>query len=256
MHPILFKIVSYPVYSYGFFIAMGVMSGFLYTYWQGKRQFGMTFDQTYALFFLLVLVGGIGGKAFVLFEDPLYFLQNPQKLLSGTGFVFYGTLLLTIPTMLWYFKKIKIPIPGMLDIMAVVGCIMHIFGRTGCFLAGCCHGKPTDSIFGVTFTDRLCQAEPLNTPLHPTQLYEVAWIAGIMAFLIFLKSRKTFDGQIFLIYLMAYGAGRGVIEFFRGDDQRGFLFGNIISTSQFISILIIAIAAYFYFRMNKKRAMP
>jgi len=252
MYPILFKFGALPVYSYGLFIAVGVMLGFSYTYWQGKKQFGMTFEQTYTLFVLLVLAGGIGGKAFVIFEEPLSFLHSPQKLISGTGFVFYGTLLLTIPTMLWYFRKIKIPIPGILDIMAVVACIMHGFGRIGCFLAGCCHGKPTNHIWGVTFTDPICQAEPLHTPLHPTQLYEVAWIISVMALLTFLKSRKKFDGQLFLIYLIAYAAGRGVIELFRGDIQRGFLFWDILSHSQFISILVIGTAAYFYFRMNHK----
>lgn len=255
MHPILFKIGYLPVYSYGFFIATGVMLGFSYMHWQGKKQFGLTFEQGYILFVLLVLAGGIGGKVFVIFEDPSFYLRNPQKLISGSGFVFYGTFLFTIPTMLWYFRKIKIPTLGMLDIMAVVACIMHGFGRIGCFMAGCCHGKPTDSILGVTFTDPICQAEPLNAPLHPTQLYEAALIFSLLAALIFYKDKKKFDGQLFLIYPIVYAAGRGVIEIFRGDIQRGFLFGNILSTSQFISLGVMVVSVYFYVRLNKKRKL-
>jgi len=154
--------------------------------------------------------------------------------------------------MLWYFRKIRIPILGMVDIMAVVACIMHGFGRIGCFMAGCCHGKPTESILGITFTNQISQAEPLHIPLHPTQLYEAMLIFGLLSALIFLKSKKKFDGQLFLIYLIVYAAGRGVIEIFRGDIQRGFLVGNILSTSQFISIAVIAISVYLYFRLNKK----
>jgi len=252
MHPILFEIGSFPLYSYGFFIGLGILLGFSYMYWQGKKQFGLTFDQGYTLFVTLILAGGIGGKVFVIFQDPSFYFSNPKKLISGSGFVFYGTLLLTIPTMLWYFRKIRITILGMLDIMAVVACIMHGFGRIGCFMAGCCHGKPTESILGITFTNPISQAEPLHIPLHPTQLYEAMLIFGLLSALIFLKSKKKFDSQLFLIYLIVYAAGRGVIEIFRGDIQRGFLVGNILSTSQFISIAVIAISVYLYFRLNKK----
>jgi len=67
-----------------------------------------------------------------------------------------------------------------------------------------------------------------------------------------LKSKKKFDGQIFLIYLIAYAVGRGVLELFRGDIQRGFLIDNILSNSQFISLLVISITIYFYIRLNRK----
>ena len=124
--------------------------------------------------------------------------------------MFYGSLLLAIPIMLWYFKKIKVPVLGMLDVMAIVTCIVHGFGRIGCFMAGCCYGIPTDSFLGVIFTDAKCQAEPLNTSLHPTQLYEATLIFSIMAALWLFKSRKKFDGQLFLLYLMTYAFGRGM----------------------------------------------
>ena len=252
MYPILFKLGSITIYTYGFCIALGALLGFSYMYWQGKKQFGLTFDQANSLFILLVLAGVIGGKLFMIFEDPALYLSNPKKLISGSGFVFYGSLLLTIPTMLWYFKKIKIPVLGMLDIMAIVTCIVHGSGRIGCFMAGCCYGIPTDSFLGVIFTDPVCQAEPLNTSLHPTQLYEAAFIFSLLIGLSILKSKKKFDGQIFLIYLIAYAAGRGVLELLRGDIERGFLIDNILSNSQLISLLVISIALYFYLRLNRK----
>ena len=119
----------------------------------------------------------------------------------------------------------------MLDVMAVVTCIVHGFGRIGCFMAGCCYGKPTESIFGVTFTNPACQAEPLFTALHPTQLYEASLIFVLMTGLIILKSNKKFDGQLFLLYLIIYAFGRGVLELFRGDIQRGFIIGDVVSNS-------------------------
>jgi phosphatidylglycerol:prolipoprotein diacylglycerol transferase len=252
MHPILFESGSITIYTYGFCIAIGALLGFLFMYWQGKKQFNLTFDQSNNLFIMLVLAGVIGGKLFLIFENPSLYLSSPKKLISGSGFVFYGSLLLTIPVMLWYFRKIKVPVLGMLDIMAIVTCIVHGFGRIGCFMAGCCYGLPTDSFLGVIFTDEKCQAEPLNTSLHPTQLYEAIMIFTIMALLYFFKSRKKFDGQLFLLYLMLYAFGRGMLELFRGDIERGFIIENILSNSQFISLLVISAAIFFYVKLHRK----
>ncbi len=256
MYPILFESSPITIYSYGFCIALGAGLGFLYMYRQGNKQYGLSFDQSNNLFILLVLAGITGGKLFLIFEEPSLYLHNPKKLISGSGFVFYGSLLLTIPVMLWYFKKIKLPVLGMLDIMAIVTCIVHGFGRIGCFLAGCCYGLPTNRFWGVIFTNTRCQAEPLNTSLHPTQLYEATLIFSIMVMLWLFKSSKKFDGQLFLLYLMTYAAGRGVLELFRGDIQRGFIIDNILSNSQLISLLVIFVASFFYLRLRRKSNLP
>jgi len=137
--------------------------------------------------------------------------------------------------------------------MAAVTCIVHGFGRIGCFMAGCCYGLPTDSFLSVVFTNPVCQAEPLHTPLYPTQLFEATFIFSLLILLFVLKKKKQFDGQLFLIYLMAYAVGRGILEMFRGDIERGFLIENILSNSQFISLLIISVALYFYLRLNRTK---
>ncbi|MBY0432894.1 MAG: prolipoprotein diacylglyceryl transferase [Cyclobacteriaceae bacterium] len=251
MHPVLFQIGDFTIYSYGFCIALGAVLGFTYMAWQGKKQFGLTLDQSNSLFLLLVTGGVVGGKLFTIFENPLHYLRHPAALVSGSGFVFYGSLLTCVPIMLWFFKRHRVPVWAMLDVMAVVTCIVHGFGRIGCFMAGCCYGLPTDGWWGVMFTDPACQAEPLNTPLHPTQLLEAAWIFAIMTSLLILKQRKAFDGQLFLLYLILYAAGRGVLELLRGDLERGFIIENYLSISQFISLLVIGVALYFYLTKRK-----
>jgi phosphatidylglycerol:prolipoprotein diacylglycerol transferase len=154
--------------------------------------------------------------------------------------------------MLWFFRKHKIPTLGMLDIMAAVTCIVHGFGRMGCFLAGCCYGKPTQSWFSVIFTDPACQAEPLNSPLIPTQLLEAGYLFSLLGVLLFLRKRKQFDGQLFLLYLIAYAIGRGILELYRGDIDRGFVLGNLISNSQLVSLVLISLAIFFYVRLKRK----
>lgn len=219
---------------------------------QGKKRFGVTYDQSNSLFIYIVVAAYVGGKVFFFFENPIYYLQHIGQLFSGNGFVFFGSLLFAIPTMLWFFKRNKIPTLPMLDVMAIVTCIVHGFGRIGCFMSGCCHGKPTDSFFSVIFTNPVCQAEPLNTPLHPTQLYESAFIFSLMGILLLIKGRKKFDGQLFLIYLIVYSIGRSLLEILRGDEERGFLIEGILSHSQFISLGVISIAIYFYVKLRRK----
>ncbi|MCX8491694.1 MAG: prolipoprotein diacylglyceryl transferase [Cyclobacteriaceae bacterium] len=255
MHPILFEAGSVTVYTYGFFIALGAVLGGLYMWRQGGKQFGLTFDQANTLFVLLIIAGVVGGKLFILFEQPSYYLKNLGMLLSGSGFVFYGSLLTAIPVMLWYFKKNKIPTLAMLDVMAVVTCVVHGFGRIGCFNAGCCYGVPTDSMFGVVFSNLACQARPLHIALHPTQLYEATLILGILTFLLIYKSRKKFDGQLFILYLIIYASGRSVLEMFRGDLERGFVIQDWLSNSQFISILVIGSSIYFYVKLNRRATL-
>lgn len=256
MYPILFEIGGITIYSYGMLIALGAIAGVWYLAVRGKKEVGLTFDQTNSLFLLIFIAAFVGGKAFLFIEEPSFYLAKPGKLLTGKGFVFYGSFLFAVPTMLWFFKKHKLHTYKMLDIMAITTCLVHMFGRVGCFLAGCCYGIETHSMFGVIFTDPSCSAEPLNTPLHPTQLYEAGYIFLVMIFLLYLRGRKTFNGQLFLSYLILYAVGRFVIEYFRGDLARGFVIEDILSHSQFIALVIAGVVVVYYFHLRKRQAIP
>jgi phosphatidylglycerol:prolipoprotein diacylglycerol transferase len=115
----------------------------------------------------------------------------------------------------------------------------------GCFLAGCCYGRPTHSALGVVFPDpetpagHLCR---IGGPIHPVQLYEAAGLLGIAALLVALAPRlaRRPAGTLFLVYLVAYALLRLVTEHFRGDVvERGVLaFG--LSTSQTIALAMVA----------------
>src|ERR1044071_9389195 len=99
MHPILFEAGPFTIYTYGFLIAVGCITSFTYM-WRASK---MNFDQANTLFILLIAAGIIGGKLFLLFEDPSGYFHQPGRLFSSSGFVFYGSLLLCTPTMLLFF---------------------------------------------------------------------------------------------------------------------------------------------------------
>ena len=265
MHPIFFEIRTpgflqsllpdtITVYSYGFFIACGAIAGYLYTAYQSKKQFGISTETIRTLIVLIIIASVIGGKLFIIFENPKLYLSEPSRLIEGfnSGFVFYGSLLFAIPTMLVFFRIHHLPVLPMLDIMAGTTCIVHGFGRIGCFMAGCCYGKPHEGLFSVTFTHASCVAEPLHTPLHPIQLYSSLAIFSILAVIIFMSTRKQFDGQLFMLYLMLYAIARSILEMFRGDLDRGFIIEDILSNSQFISIAVFTAGLVIYLKLLKK----
>ena len=122
----------------------------------------------------------------------------------------------------------------MTQILGVAPCcitVTHAFGRIGCFFAGCCYGKETDSFLGVQFPD-------LPAPVHATQLYEAAFLFVLFAVLSFLLLKKGFKHNM-SVYLICYGIFRFCNEFLRGDYRGNFL--GIISPSQFWSLCMIAL---------------
>ncbi len=81
--------------------------------------------------------------------------------------------------------------------------------------------------------------------LHPVQIYSSLALMGNLVFYRWLLRHKRFHGQVGLTWLFVYPATRFVLEFFRGDIVRGHMFGGLISTSQFVSLLFILVAGTF-----------
>ncbi len=252
MHPELFSIGDFTIRTYGFMIMMGALLGFIYGVRVFKKDLSVPLDKVQNLTLLLIVAAVVGGKIFFYLEDPGFYFQSFENLKKdlSTGFVFYGSLIFAIPTMMLYFRHAGIPLWAGMDRMAIVACIIHGMGRMGCFFAGCCYGIPTDSALGVTFTHELSKA-PIDTPLHPTQLYSGTLIFLILVVLLKLKKHVQFDGQLWFLYIILYATGRGIIEIFRGDEARGYIIDGVLSHSQFISIFIIGIAVWAYFRVKK-----
>ncbi|MEM6641454.1 MAG: prolipoprotein diacylglyceryl transferase [Bacteroidota bacterium] len=254
MHPELFEIGSFKIHTYGFMIMLGALSGFLYMSYSVKKDMGIKKDKIQNLAILIIIAAFVGGKLLFYLENPAYYFSSWDNLKRNfrTGFVFYGSLLFAIPVVIWYFKKEKWPLWPMLDRIAITACIIHGMGRLGCFFAGCCHGIPTDVPWAITFSDPVSQAEPLHTPLHPTQLYSSFMVFTILLVLLMLKRHQRFDGQLFFSYIILYAVGRGIIEVYRGDEERGYIVDGILSHSQFISAIVILVALAVYFRFRKK----
>jgi len=259
MHPILFRFKSpeflsgiFPeyitLYSYGFFILLGIIVAYL-SVWARRKEFKLNHDLLSDLFLWAFIGIFVGGKLFYYFEDIGKYLHEPAQMFKnmGSGFVFYGSFLVGLPVLVWRFKKMKLPVMPMLDVIAIAGALVHGFGKLGCLMSGCCHGKVCEAPWGIVFSDAASSANPLNTPLYPTQIYDAVMIFSIAGILLYLYSRKKFHGELLLLYAIIYGVGRSITEIFRGDEARGYIIDGVLTHSQFIAILIL-IGSYFLWK--------
>jgi phosphatidylglycerol---prolipoprotein diacylglyceryl transferase len=255
MHPILFKIGSWPVYSYGVLLAVAYLAGLQLAVVRARRA-GLDAAKVMDLGIYLIIAALVGAKLMLIVVDFDYFRSNPAELLSlvRAGGVFYGGLILSFATGLWLVRRYRLPVWATADMYAPGIALGHVVGRLGCLLAGCCYGRPTTLPWGLTFTDPLAAANvgtPLGTPLHPTQIYDAgAELIILIALLVLERSGRKFDGRTFWLYILLYAISRFVVEMFRGDP-RGMLAG--LSTSQFVSLLVLPIALVMLLRLRGVR---
>jgi len=259
MYPELFRIGSFPINTYGVFLAIAFLCGILITARLGERD-GLPRERVYDLCLWMLLASLIGSKVLMLFTEPEY-RENPLGLLSldflRSGGVFYGGLLGAILAGYFLMKRYQLPFWKTADACAPGIAIGNFFGRQGCFAAGCCWGKPTSLPWGVQFSElgHEITGVPIDQHLHPTQLYESFAMLLVFFFLLWLHKRKRFSGQVVLVYGLLYATIRFAVEFVR-DDPRGDILGLTtltgLSTSQMISLVIGVVALVLLISRNRK----
>ncbi len=210
--------------------------------------------QIYDIAVLILPSAWIGARLFMVFEEPERFLAAPWLLLlPGAGWVFYGGFVLAAVMVLLQARRRGLDPWAVGDVFSPVFPLGIVFGRLGCLGGGCCHGRPADWPFGVEvpwsvrYYVRGRIPEVLRgVSLHPAPLYESALGLVLFAVLTQVHRRQRFSGQTGALLLMGYGGGRFVVELFRGDLERGFHLGGLLSTSQVVGVAGIAAGAALY----------
>jgi phosphatidylglycerol:prolipoprotein diacylglycerol transferase len=252
MHPILFRIGDWPVYSYGVLLALAYLAGLQLAVVRARR-WGLNAARVMDLGIYLIIAALVGAKLMLVATDFDYFRSQPRELLSlvRAGGVFYGGLIGAFFVGVWLVRRYQLQVWTTADLMAPGIALGHVVGRLGCLLAGCCYGRPTDVPWGITFTDPSAAVNvgtPLHVELHPTQLYDAGAELVILGFLLATERRgRTFAGRTFWLYILLYAISRFVIEFYRGDP-RGIVMGY--STSQFVSIVLVPVSLFMLWRLR------
>lgn len=209
-------------------------------------------DENEMITFYLVISAGslLGGHILYGFTNFKYLIKLFYKLITFSfdsfhqfleacifvfgGSVFYGGLLGGLLAGFVFLKKKKYDIALYTDTIAPCIPLFHIFGRLGCFLSGCCYGIKSN--FGVIYHNSpISSANEVRR--FPVQLMEIFLNLFLFLLLNKLGQHNSKKGKLLTYYLVIYAFCRFFIEFFRGDEYRGFIL--FLSTSQFISAMIL-----------------
>ena len=193
---------------------------------------------------LLFIVQLLGGKLVPFFFQwfATGILPSLSEFLSMGRFyhsVFFSALLFYI----FFILALKRPIARFLDYFSIGACMMSVIGRVGCFLEGCCAGKPTHCLFAMKFPN-------LPEPVHPTQLYHFFFEGFVILPLLFVvQKKKRFEGETFCVYLFSYAVFRFFVEFFRVNMLA--FFG--LTHAQLFSAFLILLSGFFLVRGAARR---
>ena len=256
MHPILINFGSFRMPTYGMLFALALIAA-IYTVTRLGRREGLDTARLLDFSTWLIIVGLLGSKVLLILTEWDFYGKNPGEIFSWStlqsGGVFYGGFAAATFFAIWYIKVYRLPLLKIFDVYVPGIALAQSVGRLGCFAAGCDYGKPTTSFMGVVFTNPISHdftGVPLGVRIYPTQIFESLATFLIFAILLWAYQRKKYDGQIFIIYLTLYAIARFFIEFLRGDEDRGFVFNHLLSTSQFIAIIALGVAAVMTWKLQ------
>ena len=241
MHPIICSIGPVTIYSFGLMLAAAVL---VCSYLLGRDAVKLGVDRqvAYDFAFWTALSGIIGARFFYVLLNLDLFTSDPSEIikLQNGGLAWQGGLIFSIVAAFIFLRKHHIPALKFLDMAVPYGALGQAIGRIGCFLNGCCYGKPVWWGPYVPVHD---------AHLHPTQIYESVGLVAIFLFLKNLNTKNLGDGRVFAVYLMLAATLRFIVQFFR-DDHDPVWVG--LSIYQWVCVAVLLSAVVFFNYLKRK----
>ncbi len=237
MFPNLFKIGSLTINSYGFLSAFGFLLSVFIAILRAKKV-NIPAKNIIDISLYVLISGLLGARLFHKFQHANSY-DSISDLLNiwGGGFAYYGGFILALSVGIIYLLLKKLPVGKIADVIAPSIAIGEGIGRIGCFLAGCCFGKPTNIWCSVTYPQNSFTYAIIGSKaVHPTQIYSAIILFCIFGILLLTQRYTKFYGQLFLIFLILHSLYRFTIDFFRYYMPEEHII--ILTTSQFISIIM------------------
>lgn len=260
-------IFSFPVAVYGITMALGILMGLLTATWAAKKT-GQNPDDYTNIALLGIVLGLIGARTYYVIFSWDYYSAHPGEILDfrGGGLALYGSLIGAVAAVLIYCRIKRLRVLLVLDTACLGMVTGQIIGRWGNFFNREAFGEytnglfamrlPVDSVRAGEVTELMREHEVIMDgvsyiQVHPTFLYESLWNLGVLAVLIWvtIKGKKKFDGEIFLLYLLLYGAGRFWIEGLRTDQL--LIWGTHIAVSQVLAAILAVVSAILIIVMRR-----
>lgn len=235
MHRILFSWRGYPVYSYPAMLYAGLLAG-VFVGAHAAQSAGINADR-FALAIVILLIPALAGSRlyFVLTRWEVY-RHDPARIWrrSEGGMAMYGGFILVVPLSIPLLHFMGLPFGGFWDAAVLTILLGMAFARVGCFLNGCCAGRPSDAWFALSLPDH----HGVWRRRIPTQLMEMILALALFGAAVSLRGYSPFPGAVFCFAVAAYGVGRWYLESLR-DDESG---GRDRAVLQVTSILLVIAA--------------
>jgi len=260
-NPVAFSLFGIDVHWYGIMYALALLTAIYAAHWIIKKDNLDISKDTLDRYIWWVELGVILGAriGYIVFYDPntTYYLTHPWQIFNPfgedgsfvgiSGMSYHGAVIGFIIASYLFCKKNKISFLFITDIAVIAISLGYIFGRIGNFLNKELVGRVTDVPWGI-YVDGVLR--------HPSALYE-AFLEGFVIFIILfiLRTKKQFDGQIAVLYLILYSIMRIISELFRQPDiQLGFLLGTKwLTMGILISASFTILCIIFYYLLLKKK---
>ena len=264
------SVFSFSIAVYGITMALGILAG-LYVASRVAKKTGQNPDDYTNIALLGIVLGLIGARTYYVAFSWDYYRVHPGEILDfrGGGLALYGSLTGAVAAVLIYCALKHLHIPLVLDTACLGMVTGQIIGRWGNFFNREAFGEYTDNLLAMRLPLSDVRADEV-TPLmhehetvidgvtyiqvHPTFLYESLWNLGVLVILmtLTLRGKKRFDGEIFLLYLLLYGAGRFWIESLRTDQL--LIPGTQIAVSQVLAAFLAVCSAVLIVILRKKNS--
>lgn len=260
--------LPFPIYSFGFMVAIAILTGA----WLSARELDRLYEtgqldgvrvQTSqgmgtteaspsvlmgTLAVIAAVMGIVGAKLFTILGNPGRFMLDPGGMLfSMGGLTFYGGLIVAAVSIVWYLRRRDLSVPPVADAAAPGLMLAYGIGRIGCHLAGDGDwGIAADLAAKPDWLPMWLWAEtypnaiigPPEQPVYPTSVYEAVAAALLFGLLWALRKHPYQAGWLFSLYLVLNGVERFLIEKIRVNPEYEF-FGLVATQAEIISVLLV-----------------
>lgn len=284
MLPVLFEIGPLKIHSYGLMIAVGFLAAVYFVRRDAVRR-GYDPNVFSDMAYILLPLGILGTRlAHIIMFPEDYSWSDPIGWIAvwRGGLVFQGAIPVVLVFVVWYLRRHQIPFWPAADMLFPYVPLGHAFGRIGCFLNGCCYGKPTDVAWGIparrvpwdvsqpaigspAYLDHLSRFSDVTLQshwshaIHPTQLYSSLGLLGIFGLILLLRRYwNPFPGFTMPAYFVLYGVFRFIVEFYRGDHNPVHVFGLTDQQIFSVAFALLGVALYgvLWFRAHARETAP
>jgi len=226
-------------------VGLGMVAGLSLAYWRAAG-FGLSRARVLAGTVAVLLVGLVGTRVGNVLVDLGYYVSNWREIFSVYGTGFQGGLLAGIVATLLFARYLRISFYRLADLLAPGLVLAQAIGRLGCFLNGCCYGRPTDSFLGVYLPGWGVGWDYR----YPTQLMHSTANLLILVILLKVERRKPFEGFLFLLYAILYSSHRLAFDFLR---ETGPTVSGVRATEVVSAATILAAAALLAWKWTRAR---